>query len=400
MTPRYLRLLLILAMAWLAPFIVAAPTVIVLSWDGVRFDFPDRGDFPGLARMEREGVRGAMTPVFPSNTFPTHVSMATGTYPDIHGIVDNIFWDPQRQAIYRYSAESDWLDAEPVWITAARQGIVAATYFWVGSEQDWRGIGHAIRMTPFDGGRPEAAKVDQMIEWLGLPRGERPQLIMAYWAGTDSVAHRVGPESEDVATQLATQDEQLERLMAGIEATVGWRETTLLIVSDHGMVEVSSSLDLAGALDDAGIGARVNGSPVAQVFLEDPADLDRAHAVIAAMDHVTVHRRAELPADWRLRHPSRTGDLVVATVPPHSLDAGSAAITAYLMAGGKLGTHGYDPALPEMRPAFFAMGARVTPVDRDEALFRQIDLAATIAALLGIEPPAQSEGRPMSWLAP
>ena len=29
---------------------------------------------------------------------------------------------------------------------------------------------------------------------------------------------------------------------------------------------------------------------------------------------------------------------------------------------------------------------------------RHIDLAATIAALLGVEPPAQSEGAPMGWV--
>ena len=67
-----------------------APIVIVLSWDGMRHDFPDRGELPALDRVAREGVRAKrLTPVFPSSTFPGHVSMATGTYPDRHGIVDN-----------------------------------------------------------------------------------------------------------------------------------------------------------------------------------------------------------------------------------------------------------------------------------------------------------------------
>ena len=75
------------------------PTVILLSWDGLRHDFPDRGTFPGLKRMEQAGVRaGRLTPVFPSNTFPAHVSLATGTYPDRHGIVDNHFLPGRKRA--------------------------------------------------------------------------------------------------------------------------------------------------------------------------------------------------------------------------------------------------------------------------------------------------------------
>ena len=397
MSARLIRMLVIVAIVAARP-LLGEPTVIVLSLDGVRYDFPDRGSFPGLERMASDGVRGALTPVYPSNTFPTHVSMATGTYPDVHGVVDNVFWDRQRREVYSYSADTDWLEAEPVWIAAARQGVLAATYFWVGSERDWRGTGHAIRMAPFDGHRSETVKVDQILDWLRLPANARPQLIMAYFAGTDSIVHRRGPDAEGVAIQLAEQDKELVRLINGIGATVGWRETTLIVVSDHGMIEVGSALDLPGVLENAGIRARVLGPTVGHVFLDDPAEIDRAEAVIDTMEHVRVYRKNEVPAQLRINHPSRTGDLVVTTVPPHTLDPPSPALRAYLLAGGKLGSHGYDPNLPEMHAVLFVMGARVRKVPRGDAVFHQIDLAATITELLGIEPPLQSEGEPMAWL--
>jgi hypothetical protein len=31
--------------------------VVLLSWDGVRHDYPDRAALPGLARMAADGVR-------------------------------------------------------------------------------------------------------------------------------------------------------------------------------------------------------------------------------------------------------------------------------------------------------------------------------------------------------
>ena len=126
--------LLLGALAGLAGPVVAQarPTVIVLSWDGVRHDYPERTRLPGLEAMEREGLRaGRLRPVFPSNTFPNHVALATGTHPDRHGIVDNRFFD-RRRGVYDYGkGEGDsWLEAEPLWAAAERQGVPAATFFW------------------------------------------------------------------------------------------------------------------------------------------------------------------------------------------------------------------------------------------------------------------------------
>ena len=181
----------------------ARPIVIVLSWDGMRHDYGARGHFPGLERMANQGVKALrLRAVVPSNTFPGHVSMATGTYPDRHGIVDNRFFDRER-GLYSYSSDADWLQAEPLWITAERQGIPAATYFWVGSESAWHGQRTRYRIAPFDGERSEVLKVEQVLAWLELPEETRPRLIMSYWAGADSVGHNFGPNSDRLIKQIA-----------------------------------------------------------------------------------------------------------------------------------------------------------------------------------------------------
>jgi predicted AlkP superfamily pyrophosphatase or phosphodiesterase len=382
--------------AGVAPPGATAPIVVVLSWDGVRHDYPDLTDLPGLARMEREGVRARrLVPVFPSSTFPTHVSLATGTFPDRHGIIDNRFIDGER-GDYRMSGDASWIEAEPLWIAAERQGVPTATYFWVGSESDWRGQGTRYRIAPFDGSRPEALKVDQILTWLALPAAERPRLIMSYWGGADSEGHRHGPDSSEVVDAMRDQDAQLERLLAGIDALGLWSSTTLVIVSDHGMAEVGSHLDLQAALDRAGIGARVTGSAVAQVYLDEPTRADEALAVIAAVQPTRAYRREDLPADLRLHHPSRSGDLVVLTQPPYTFSwpTGAEGLLMSVMArfGARFGGHGYEPDHSDMGGIFFAMGRGVDPgLTLGEV--RQVDLAATVARLLDIEPPADSEGR-------
>ncbi len=378
-----------------------APIVIVLSWDGMRHDYPDLGEFPALQRVENEGTRAArLTPVFPSSTFPGHVSMATGTYPDRHGIVDNVFLDKERGR-FAYSGDASWIEAEPLWIASERQGVKTATYFWVGSESDWQGMGTSYRIAPFDGERPEAVKVDQILDWLGLPESERPRLIMSYWAGADSVGHDDGPGSDSVIAQIGRQDAELGRLLAGIDELGIWPRTTLIIVSDHGMAPWTEVLDLSGALTDAGIDAVAVGAAVVQVYLRSPVPDDEMRAalkeILSDVPGAVIHKRDTLPADYRLQRQNRIGDWVVVLPPPFAATRATGAQLLLVQAatgfGKTLGMHGYDPTLPDMGAFFLAMGRGVPNTPLGEV--HQIDLPATVARLLDIEPPRDSEGAPI-----
>ncbi len=404
----YLRPILLVALLWL-PLTAAAqsstasagdPIVVVLSWDGMRHDYPDLADFPALERLEAEGVRARrLTPVFPSDTFPGHVSLATGTYPDRHGIIDNVFLDREKGR-YSYSPDANWIEAEPLWTATERQGVKTATYFWVGSETDWHGLGTSYRVAPFDSKRPESAKVDQILEWLALPDPERPGLIMSYWAGADHVGHDDGPGSPDLIPQIRGQDMQLGRLLAGIDALGLWPRTTLMLVSDHGMTAVTRYLNLQGAFDDAGIGAVVIGAAVAQIYLTGPADDEAVQTTLASfladVPGSAFYRRQDLPDEFRLRRPNRVGDWVAVLPPPYAFRPGTESWLRRIAIffGREYGMHGYDPKLPDMGGVFYAMG-RGVPADLALDDVRQVDVAATVATLLSVEPPAQSEGQPI-----
>lgn len=373
---------------------LAEPLVIVLSWDGMRHDFPDKGSYPGLQRVETEGVRAKrLTPVYPSATFPGHVTLATGAPPTVHGIVDNQFFDSER-GIYAYSSEADWILAEPMWIAAERQGIRAATYFWVGSESDWRQQRATYRIAPFDGNRAESEKVAQIIEWIDLPPDERPGLIMSYWNGADTTAHVKGPGHPDVAEVIGEQDENLQTLLSAIDERHLWPETTLIIVSDHGMARVTQSVEIKTAIEDSGLAARVfGGNAVQRIFVDKAADIPALLSLLRKQEHISVFAQDEIPQG--LRVPNRTGDVVVTTEPPYTLSRSDSFtskaidLVSSLMDWGS-GAHGYDPANPDMGGIFLAMGRGVSQSNElGEVL--QLQVAPTIAALLGIEPPAQSE---------
>ncbi|MCD4680628.1 MAG: ectonucleotide pyrophosphatase/phosphodiesterase, partial [Bacteroidales bacterium] len=114
--------------------------VVMLSLDGFRWDYPDNIPTPNLDYIAEIGVKAkSLKPCFPTKTFPNHYSMATGLYPDHHGIVLNSFYDEDMNAYYRIKdrdavENADFYDGEPIWVTAEKQGVISASYFWVGSE--------------------------------------------------------------------------------------------------------------------------------------------------------------------------------------------------------------------------------------------------------------------------
>ncbi|MFN3236122.1 MAG: alkaline phosphatase family protein [Pseudomonadales bacterium] len=367
--------------------------VILLAWDGMRHDFPDRANYPGFQRIEREGIRARrLTPVALSNTFPGHVSLATGTTPDQHGIIENIFYDREK-GLYAYSGDADWINAEPLWIAAERQGVTAATYFWVGSETDWRGQRSTYRMAPFDGGRPEADKVDKIIDWLDLDPVKRPRLIMSYFRGADSVAHMKGPDHADVTSIIRVQDAELSRLMKALDERDLWPITTLMIVTDHGMTEVTESVAVKDKLVEAGLDVIINGgSSAQQIFLNDEADRAAVLKVLRHQPHIKIYEDEDIPQS--MRAPNRTADIVLTTEPPYTFSAPrnmteQLIVWSAPLLGWKIGAHGFDPDLPDMGGIFFAMGNGVTKGKQVNEV-HHLDIAPTVAKLLGIEKPANA----------
>jgi hypothetical protein len=121
-------------------------TVILISLDGVGADLLDRARTPALDALARRGVLARrLSPPFPSNTFPSHATMATGVFPDKHGIVSDKFMDRKRGRFDK-EHEASWQRAEPIWVTAERQGVKAAVVMWAVSEWDWRGTHPAFSM--------------------------------------------------------------------------------------------------------------------------------------------------------------------------------------------------------------------------------------------------------------
>uniref|UniRef100_A0A3P8VUV1 Ectonucleotide pyrophosphatase/phosphodiesterase 2 n=1 Tax=Cynoglossus semilaevis TaxID=244447 RepID=A0A3P8VUV1_CYNSE len=113
------------------------PPLIILSVDGFRASYVKRGSavIPHIDKLRTCGTHAPyMRPVYPSKTFPNLYSLATGLYPESHGIVGNSMYDPVFDATFTLRGQEKlnhrWWGGQPIWITALKQGVKAATFFW------------------------------------------------------------------------------------------------------------------------------------------------------------------------------------------------------------------------------------------------------------------------------
>lgn len=413
---RSVPVLRILSIGLLAVYLAAIPgnasepTVILISLDGTTPAQVRSAKLPTLGRMGRDGAIAArLIPVFPSNTFPNHVSLVTGVAPERHGIVNNVFLDPER-GVFSYEHDPSWLEVEPIWSLAARHGVVSASYYWVGSEGPWTsGLGPRHWKT-FSSKTSEGAKVEQILAWLDLAdSAERPRLITSWFHGADSAGHRYGPGSARVRTALRKQDAAFAELVAGLEERKRLESTTLIVVSDHGMAPVAQQVDLADALRSEGLAARVfGGGGFVTVKLRDygaERAVDRAvdrERAVAVAERLGLHAYAvdQAPSAWRVDNP-RFGDLVVmASVGSAISKTGWTARLGQIIKGrgSELrGAHGYLPSDPAMGAILIAMGRGVRPETRLGEV-RAIDVAPTILKLLGVPVPSWMEGKPIDGI--
>jgi len=340
------------------------PHVVLVSLDGFRWDYQDRFATPGMDRLAATGIRAAsLQPVFPTVTFPNHYSIATGLNPSSHGIVANSFPSRDRQRWYSLGdpaavGDGTWYGGEPAWVAVEAAGMVAATYFFVGSEAAIGGI-RPTYWEPFDGSVPGDVRVDRVLEWLNMPDDTRPHFIAVYFGDADSVGHQFGPDSVEIAVTVAELDRLLIRLLDGIDQSPVSGEVTVILVADHGMSTYqpgSEVLVLSDVLDLSAMSV-VGGGAYAFLFQEQP-DLARAVQVRDAINAVWQHGHAwlrdEAPAAWQVTPESRFPDIIV------QADAGFRVVESPgQLAQLPVGLHGWAPGFTDMQGIIVAAGPRL-----------------------------------------
>ena len=356
------------------------PYVILVSIDGFRYDYAARYETKNIRAIRNEGAAAeSIIPSFPSLTFPNHIAIATGLYPEHHGIVGNQFYDPARDAEYSLrttSTDGSWMDprATPLWVLAEQQHVIAACMFWPMCDGPIRGVRPAY-WKKYDDRFPDEQRVEQVLDWLKLPPDRRPHFITLYFSDVDHAGHTFGPDAPETAQAAARVDGLIGKLRQGLDAL--HLPVDLILVSDHGMQEVEGQVSL-GSLDSSRVRVVMDG-PIALIYCRDPETIEETYQRLKKNPELEVYKRAETPASWHFSENPRSGDLLAV--------AKGKKIFALLeprRGNPPKGMHGYDPQkYQSMHGVFYATGPNIRPMKIDA--FENIDVYPFIAKILGLE---------------
>lgn len=367
-------------------------SVVLISIDGFRYDYLDRYPSPNLHRIISAGVRAPLVPVFPTKTFPNHYSIVTGLFPEHHGVVENTMYDPVFDTVFRISdsdavSDARWWGGEPLWVTAQRQGRIAAAFFWPGTEAAIGGV-RPRYWKHYDARVPDSARVRQVLDWLTLPDGIRPVFVTLYFSEVDHAGHESGPDSPEVAAQVLYVDSAIGLLLDGLRARGRSNSVNVIIVSDHGMARTTPDSVIAlDAYTSRSLFQRVTGGSPVMGLWPRPGLVDSAYRALRGRHpRLSVWKREEIPERFHYRGHRRIPPIVVLSDIGWSIALAQQDVQDH-PERFRGGAHGYDDTVSAMRALFLAQG----PAFRSgivAAPFRNIHLYALIARILGLTPAA------------
>lgn len=360
------------------------PYVVMLSLDGFRWDYAEGIPTPNLDYIASHGVKAeSLKPSFPSKTFPNHYSLVTGLYPDHHGIVNNSFFDPRKVRQYKISdrkavEDGTFYGGEPLWVTAEKQNIISASYFWVGSEAAIQDI-RPTYWKPYDGSLPFSQSIDSVIYWLQLPVEKRPQLILFYNSEPDHSGHDFGPDSEKTKAKVIQLDSLVGVFLDKLKQIPIADQVDFIVLSDHGMTGLTEekTVYLSDYISEEWFDHIEGYNPV-YLLQPKPENREQAYKQLSEIKHAGFWQKDSLPEKWNYGTHERVLDFVLVA-------ENGWQIRKDRMSKSLTGDHGYDNDFKDMHAIFYAMG----PSFKENFVcptFENVEIYNLVCYILNLQP--------------
>ncbi len=377
--------------------VATRPYVIFVSMDGFRNEYATRGLTPWLDSIASIGKHSVMRPSFPSLTFPNHYTMATGLTPAHHGIVHNEFYSAEMQRVYKSSDKVSSNDpafygGEPLWITAEKQGVKTACFYWVGNQiikEDsitasynsiWADQPHIDWQT----------RIDSIGHLLSMPADKRPHLYMLYYFEPDYTGHGYGPESAQMDSLLTVMDNLMGHLYKTVQNHPLRDSIQIIITSDHGMqtIDTTQVIRPKDYLKPKWVKHRLGNIPT--LLYAQEGYVDSIYNALKDVEHIQVWKKEDMPARYAYDDNERIGDVIVLP------ELGYQFYDEYHYTNG---AHGFDPYSSAMHVPVWTYGSLLAKQAQGVATpdsLVNVDLYPLICNLLQIKA-AHNDGQPSRW---
>ena len=380
--------------------------VLLISFDGFRWDYFNLVDTPILNSFKRLGVHAKYVKnVIPTSTFPNHVTLATGLYPESHGFVSNEFYDPVFKSNFNMTVTNPkwWWNSrvEPIWYTNEKYGGVSGVCYWPGfnikgyrphfyADKEQR---YAIPYHSEENLMPYKERVDNVINWL--QDGKPPNFLMLYFGQLDEVSHKHGYGSKESLREVSKLDNITGYLLDRLSAHNLLDKWNIIITGDHGMTNVSLSrvVDLSDYLNNSDYTIIGDGG-VIFIWPHEGKMQQIFNKLKNAHPHMKVYFKKTFPNHFHYRNNRRVSPIVLVldegwmlNMPRHPFNAKT----------HSRATHGYMNTLPSMWPLFLARGPAFKK-GYFSAPFQLVDIYPLICKILGIK--AQPNNGSLSSVRP
>lgn len=397
------------------------PTVVVISIDGLPAYAleNERLPIPTLRRLMKEGAwANRMGIVNPTVTWPNHTTMVTGVDARKHGVLFNglLTRDAVPPKVEPWVDKDKWVRARTVYDAAFEAGLTTAQVDWVAiynaktiswqfpekpdadgpieKEMEAQGIVTRQDVSEFLG-KSNPAWRDQI--WteaaVHIIRQHKPNLLLFHLLNLDTTHHAYGPRTTASYAGIAYADTRVQQILDALAAAGMKERSTVIVVSDHGFKSVKRNIRPNAVLKKAGLGDLANVIPeggTAMLYTSkagtDGAAIERLRAAFNGVEGID-----------RVVEPKDYGTLGLPT-PVENHQAPELLLVArdtYAFAGGNAeplvadappgtGQHGYVNTDPDMDAIFIAWGRGIRPGAHADRI-RNVDVAPTIAALLGLQ---------------
>jgi predicted AlkP superfamily pyrophosphatase or phosphodiesterase len=423
--------------------------VLMISIDGLKPEYITQADAHGmkLPYLRTLLVKGTyadgVVGIWPTITYPSHTTLITGVWPAEHGIENNQVFDPEQKFRGAWNWYASAIRVPTLWQVAHHTGLRTASIGWpvsVGATdvdylipEYWRGLSPGDDANPDDQRLMAAlARPDTLIQQLEPTAGPymngnntsiagdemktryaleilrryKPAFMTLHLSSLDESQHEHGPFSPEACADLEAIDGMIARLAQ--QAVASNPSTVVMIVSDHGFMDITHGVNLfipflqagliQGGIDPATKSPVVNSwkaqpwmaGGMAAIMLHDPDDHATEQRVKAMLDGLAANPDngiAEILDREAMKKRGAFPDaafLVVLKPGYYTANALSGSLVTPIP--GHRGSHGFSPEYPEMHSSFFAVGAGIAR-HRDLGLVDMRQIAPTVAGILHVPMP-------------
>ncbi len=423
-------------------------TVILISVDGLAhyyFDDP-KAQIPTIRQLAAEGARAkTMECSFPTVTWPNHTTLVTGVTPGKHGVIGNNYFDRETLKTVPFIPDPlfdkvEIVTSPTIYDVAHEAGLKTAGVIWPASRRaptlDWqvpdvfdqetwedastpslleelkaKGIPYERQMEWCKAGTQGKAMRDWMYGSIAshVLATHKPNVLLLHLVSVDAMEHATGRQSPEAYWACNDSDQRIRQVVEAVEAAGMRDRTTFFICADHGFITYTKQIAANNVLREMGLrsgqglkleqqayvlgqggGAFVyildeaNRDEIAQKLAEKFKTVEGVEAVIERKDFAAMGHRD--PTD-----DPREPDLMLSAADGYSFSGSDDGKEVISETDGPKGSHGYLHTHPLMGATCVISGAGVKKGVVLEKV-SNLDVAPTMAALLGLEMPS-AEGR-------